>query len=837
MQQYQKSFLYTSIILAFLSSAYAEESEGIELDAVVVKAQSFSQQIGTQKITAEQIKRQAGKDGGITDLLKSNPSVRFSNNADLSTNAGEIRPNEVSFHGQKFYGNNFILNGMSNNDNINPSGNVERNGEPVGTNPYDLPNGNTQSMWIDSSMLQDVEVFDSNVSAEHGQFLGGVVNANLKDPDFDHENTGKIYYRTTRDTWTHFYIEEGKEDEFERAARLDRQPKFVKQTHGLNISQKLADNFSLRFSYERKQSKMDNNHSQMYYTARPGVPVPIKQKRLNETYIFRGVYLPENGDLLRATLMYSPHTSVLARSNTMNGRYKSVGGGLQANLEWEKKFEALKMTSYLGYKQSGDMIDYDEENYHRYMSSSNLDWTSNGTYSQYGGYGDVYTEDRTITLKQKYELMPLGFSNIEHKVKFGWETDFSSKKYEREGTNMLNFYKKDVNVVCDSAGDCITGDQFVYQRQVFNARNVKVTDDTYSAYVEDAIKWKNLELTLGLRLDHNKFTGNTNLAHRISGSYDLFSNEDTILFGGLNRYYGRSLLAYKLRQQIGTSIEEERDINADGSLSDWTFKRDLDNVPTRYKMAKVKTPYNDEIVLGFNQRLYNTKWTFKWVNRNTRDEYSGEDRIVDGKAYRVLTNNGWSKNDSFTLTFSPVKAYDLGFMKLSWDAGWRVSRNKTNNKWYDSTANLNEKAIYNSQLIHKSDLPPEDFNTPWSAFLNLNTEFPKINLTWDQRFSYTHGKKQRVVDTKMLCNGRYSADPVCGDYVGNAEVYEDLEMGSIFNVDWRFTYTQPTFKGQFFEFTLDVNNVLNKKALSRAKKTSTSYKQGRNFWLGASYNW
>ena len=136
-----------------------------------------------------------------------------------------------------------------------------------------------------------------------------------------------------------FLYRRRKEDEFERAARLDRQPKFVKQTHGLNISQKLADNFSLRFSYERKQSKMDNNHSQMYYTARPGVPVPIKQKRLNETYIFRGVYLPENGDLLRATLMYSPHTSVLARSNTMNGRYKSVGGGLQANLEWEKNLK------------------------------------------------------------------------------------------------------------------------------------------------------------------------------------------------------------------------------------------------------------------------------------------------------------------------------------------------------------------------------------------------------------------------------------------------------------------------------------------------------------------
>lgn len=837
MKQYQKSFLYTSVILALSPAVNAEEAESVALDAVVVKAQSFSQQIGTQKITAEQIKRQPGKDGGITDLLKSNPSVRFSNNSDLSTNAGEIRPNEVSFHGQKFYSNNFVLNGMSNNDNINPSGNIERNGEPVGTNPYDLPNGNTQSMWIDSSLLQDVEVFDSNISAEHGQFLGGVVSANLKDPDFERTNTGKVYYRTTRDDWTHFYIQEGKEEEFERAARLDRQPKFLKQTFGLNVSQKLADNFALRFSYERKQSRMDNNHSQMYYTDNPGVPVPIKQKRLNETYILRGVYLPENGDLWRATLMYSPHTSTLYRSNTENGRYKSVGGGLQANLEWEKQLEKLKMTSYFGYKTSGDTIDYDEENYQRYMSSPNIPWTSNGTYSQYGGYGEVYTEDRTITLKQKYELTPFDFAQIEHKVKFGWQTDFSSKKYERENTNTLNFYRRNANVVCGSAENCISGDQFAYQRQVFPSRNVKATDDTYSAYVEDAMKWKNLELTLGLRLDHNKFTGNTDLAHRISGSYDVFSNEDTILFGGLNRYYGRSLLAYKLRQQIGTSIEEERSVNEDGSLSEWALKRNLNNAPTRYRMAKVKTPYDDEVVLGFNQRVYNTKWTFKWVHRNTRDEYAGESRVIDGEVYRILSNQGWSKNDSFTLSVSPVKAHDFGFMKLGWDAGWRVSRNKTNNKWYDNTANLNEKAIYNNQLIDRMDLPPDDFNTPWSEFLNVNTEFPKINLTWDQRFSYTHGKKQRVVDTQYLCNGRFSSNTACGDYVGNADVYEDLETGSIFNVDWRFTYTQPTFRNQFFEITLDVNNVLNKKALSKSRKQSRSYKQGRNFWLGASYNW
>lgn len=56
-------------------------------------------------------------------------------------------------------------------------------------------------------------------------------------------------------------------------------------------------------------------------------------------------------------------------------------------------------------------------------------------------------------------------------------------------------------------------------------------------------------------------------------------------------------------------------------------------------------------------------------------------------------------------------------------------------------------------------------------------------------------------------------------------------------VDWRFAYKVPTFQEQYFEITLDINNVLNRKQLAKSNSGTSTYKQGRNFWLGASYNW
>ncbi|MDK9445261.1 TonB-dependent receptor plug domain-containing protein, partial [Pectobacterium atrosepticum] len=86
---------------------------------------------------------------------------------------GELAPENVSFHGEKFYNNNFMVDGLSNNNITNPGAdNGEIDKEPSGYRPTQLPAGGTQSFWINSELIETLEVFDSNVSAKYGNFTG-----------------------------------------------------------------------------------------------------------------------------------------------------------------------------------------------------------------------------------------------------------------------------------------------------------------------------------------------------------------------------------------------------------------------------------------------------------------------------------------------------------------------------------------------------------------------------------------------------------------------------------------------------------------------------------------
>lgn len=116
--------------------------------------------------------------GSVPELLKNNPNVQFANTANSSNTPGELAPENVSFHGEKFYNNNFMIDGLSNNNNINHGANKGvLDGDPDGYSPIDLPAGGTQSFWINSELIESLEVFDSNISAKYGDFTGGVVDA------------------------------------------------------------------------------------------------------------------------------------------------------------------------------------------------------------------------------------------------------------------------------------------------------------------------------------------------------------------------------------------------------------------------------------------------------------------------------------------------------------------------------------------------------------------------------------------------------------------------------------------------------------------------------------
>ena len=85
----------------------------LKLNKIVVEA--LNNEIGKTIYSKEDLKKTPNSSKNITDFLKVNPNVQFSQ-AQLSAGSqGEIKPSEISINGAQTFQNNFIVNGVSNN--------------------------------------------------------------------------------------------------------------------------------------------------------------------------------------------------------------------------------------------------------------------------------------------------------------------------------------------------------------------------------------------------------------------------------------------------------------------------------------------------------------------------------------------------------------------------------------------------------------------------------------------------------------------------------------------------------------------------------------------------
>ena len=818
------------------------ESSHADEDTILVRSTPTSQSMGTQILTAEQIERLPISNGNITELLKTNPNVRFSNDANNSTTPGEIAPENVSFHGEKFYNNNFMIDGLSNNNTINPGANGgELNNNPDGYNAIDLPAGGTQSFWINSELVEQLEVFDSNISAKYGNFTGGVVDARLKDPDLE-KASGKISYRTSRDSWTKYHITASNEEAFNQAAELTHQPKFTKSFYSFTANQPLSDKAGFIFSYNRQQSDIPNYHVWLDEWQ--------DQKRLAETFLLKGTYLADNGDMIRLTGMHSPHESTYVKKDTKNGKFTNSGGGHRVNIEWEHTGDWGKMTSLAGYQYEENKIDHESDTHitwRRYHIPSNyvsdaIDWVSSNPAQTYqnsliGGYGSFATEKRSYVLKQDYELNPFEFIGLQHQIDFGWETDIYSARYKR----FSNAYgSRGAPVISDSivcqTGDsfCIDGEQYFKSITLYPEREVSGNYSNYAVYLQDSMNFGRLEVTPGVRAQYDDFLKNLTLAPRFAASYDVFGDRSTRLFGGANRYYGQNLLAYKLRSGISSnSILTRADAN-----SPWVVG-ELKTASYDYDISDLKTPYSDELSLGASQRVADTVLTVKWVKREGKDQF-GRTNTTDelGNKYYVLNNDARTSGNTFSLTAEPISPMHFSWTDISWSLAASYVKNKSSSQtYYDQTNSDSNMVIFNDKLMEKGEMDALDFNKPWTVSATVNTYFPAIRLNWSHFISYEAGYTGYTTQT-IDCPDDNSA---CGDYIGSPTEYMKTKFDDYISYDWRFSYAQPVYKDQTIDLTLDVLNVLDTQI--EATQTTASlnqkvtYKTGRQFWLGVAYTW
>ncbi len=776
-------------------------------------------EIGSQQLDATSISKMPQTNNSITGLLKTNPNVQYSESSNTSTNPGEIAPETISFHGEKFYNNNFIVDGLSNNDRLNPGDNLSNStNSPNGYKANDMPSGHPEAFWIPSQLVDSVSVFDSNVSAKYGQFTGGVVDAKLKEASFV-ESSGSVSWRTSRDAWVKYHIDDSQKETFEQASQLKNQPKFKKNFYSINLNQPLSDNAGLIFAYSRQESKIPywQNILQKW----------DNQERLSETYLLKGTWQADSDNRYNLTLMYSPHSSTFVRKNVINSDFSVEGGGYNINWQWLNQNKWADVKTQIAWKNNENTIRDHTDFYTWKNSTPSIGWSSSGTNAQEGGYGDRETEQQGLNLKQDWDFNAFNLGNTLHQVSSGFDIDLSKAKYKRKNDS-YSYSTPLVNssVNCQGSLGCINGEQYASMRTVYAKENTSVKTNSYGLYLQDEISWSRLTLTPGIRFDYDDYMKNNNISPRLAAIYDVLGDHRTELFGGVNRYYAGNILAYKLREARKESYYEKRVRQSNGNLTDWAYWKNGSIIGNKYHYSSLDTPYSDEVNLGLRQQLFDTIWTAKWVYRKGKDQFSRSDK-KDADGYYVMTNDGKSSSNTYTLTVEPVSPISWKLVNMSWLVGGSITRNHSSNDSYDDNAD-DETVMYKGKLTSKLGLPASNYNRPWTAFVELNTEIPDFHFDWTNRLSlvgpYRSLEKIGTVDCSVdsRCSGR-----------GVYDEYGEVKYGDNISWDWRFTYTYPTFNKQNLVIGLDVINVLDR----TNQLSKDSYTLGRQFWLDVAYTW
>lgn len=282
-----------SIILLSVNILNAQT---IELEEVTVT----DKRIDNNTITREKIENQPIQNGSLTEILKSNPHVRFSNTGTTSQNLGDITPEDISINGGVTYQNNFMLNNFNINNDLNPG--QKRFGTGSNTSHVKEPDigSISQGVSIDADLIDSIEVYDSDVSARYGNFMGGVINAKTRDPK--KQISGKISLTHSNNNWVSYKIDD--KEKFENSTTPHNQPKFKKQIFRSSLEGYLSENFGLLGSYTQTYSTIPIKYDPKYFSD-AYKNQERKMHRKNENFLLLGIWNVDDIHTIRPTFIYS----------------------------------------------------------------------------------------------------------------------------------------------------------------------------------------------------------------------------------------------------------------------------------------------------------------------------------------------------------------------------------------------------------------------------------------------------------------------------------------------------------------------------------------------------
>jgi len=818
------------LFVVLTMSILGAEEVDLGVADVVGQSDSPNTQMGdyasSRTIDRSKLETITSKNHDISEVLKTNPSVAFNPKINTATQEGEISPQDVSISGAKFYQNSYLIDGMSFNNDIDPDGY-----RTLYKNIWHGPIMGSQSINLDTDLLESIEVMDSSISSKYGGFQGGVVNAKTRDPKKDFHGT--LSYGYSSGDWSESFIDPYVKNNYANLLGWEDKSDFVKQRYRYSTEGYVTDTFGLLFDYTRSQSVIDMKTKTTLIDS--SVATFPDQKRTAENYFLKGIWHPTDRLVIKPSLLYSKQINNAFMEGTLGSDMDVKLGGYVATVEAALDLDSVLLEQSLSFSKYDSSRYFDNDSLYAYRYSNLKNWGV-GSSAKYGGLGDLEQIQNNLSYKLDLSVKEFESSEIAHKVKTGVELLHQDGTYKILSPYTYYVTPKALpsGYICTS-GDmtCVNDNSFSGLGQYFGTKYVysgvdnKANMDKISYYVEDEMKYERFKIRPGIRIERDSITDDVNIAPRFVTEYDLLADDTNFIGIGLNRYYGRNLFAYKIYSDMSSHYNTYTRTAPDGAWVQTT------NALNDQANKSYQTPYDDELSLFYHGDIDNTRLSLKYVKRNSKNEIvqvtrpnSGVD-VISGldSSYFYYANDGKSKTDIVTFSIQNIDPLMLNGLKNHLELALTYTDKKSNfGTYWDSDISTN--VIYNGRIISYSELPVVEFYTPYTAKLSHTIETPFINTTLSNFVNF-------IGKTDALISG--------WDSVNSMDTYDRVKLDSYVTWDMRIAYKQPLGKGVQFFANLDINNILNDKhVVNGASYNSTiyyDYATGRNVWLEVGFNW
>ncbi|NJC87558.1 MAG: hypothetical protein FIB02_03360 [Desulfuromonas sp.] len=811
------------LLLAGLAAPFPAVAEEIvtpsptEMETVTVTGKAEDLLSGSSTLAGETLQQLPVKNGSIAEAITVLPHVQAGEGQRTSERGGEILPPLISISGARPYENYYSVDSVGLNSLL----------DPLADSPTAISSvpGHPQRTFINRNLIDSVTVYDSNVPARYGYFLGGVIDAKTRMPA--KQFGGSISGRMTQDEWASQHIDDSKEDKFNNSTDHNYQPDYRKHEGSLSLDIPLNENSGLLAAYTTYRSEINLTH----------LGQDRGQDRILDNYFLKYAWNPDSPWALELTGTYTPSEETYFLKNTLDSDLTIDRGGYSLNGILTRKLDAGEVALSIAYLDAENSRTAPNE----FKSWKHAPSTSWGkplglTLSQEGGLGDLETTEESLQIKADVALDPVQAGAISHTVSYGFAYTRDGGSYDRTETAYV-YNKSEINpnfanpawVVC-AEGDtaCVAGEQYFNQRNVYAAERASAVIHRQAYYVEDLLTFGRFSLRPGLRFELDDFLDNNNMAHRLTAGWDIFGNGLSRLSAGHNRYYSEALMTYKLREATTPYVTETRSKGTNNELSAWT-KKSVATTPLS-KFSELDTPFSDEFTVGFDQKLFGGMLSLNYLDRRHRDQFARETITEGTQKYYVLNNNGESNYESWSVGWE--RQWPKHYLNVNYT--YAQSESTNGNESYDDAledSQLDTQVWYDGHLIDKEELPRTDYYRPHVVNViyvgRLPWGFTFTNVT---KYQSGYEATEEITLTKAeraLITSQYNIP-------SDTRFYDKKKRSGSTVFDWRLDWETRTYREQSLIVSLEINNVFDRKVKTGGNSDDT-YELGREFWLGMTY--